>query len=45
MTIKCSSVILVQYYGEGYSAFVVMFEAEGAAVEADDLARDGKTNA
>ena len=45
MTIKCSSVILVQYYGEGYSAFFVMFEAEGAAVETDDLARDGKADA
>ena len=25
MTIKCSSVILVQYYGEGYSTFLVVF--------------------
>ena len=45
MTIKCSSVILVQYYGEGHPAFVVMFEAQGATVETDDLARDGKADA
>ena len=31
--------------GEGHPTFVVVFESEGAAVEADDLARDGKADA
>ena len=36
---------LLYHNGEGYTAFAVVFEAQGAAMEADDLARDGKADA
>ena len=36
---------LLHHYGKCHLAFVVVFEAQGAAVEADDLARDGEADA
>ena len=36
---------LLYHNGEGYTAFAVVFEAQGATVKAYYLARDGKADA
>ena len=37
--------LLLHHHSKCHPALVVVFEAQGAAVEADDLARDGKADA
>mgnify|MGYP003482379745 CR=1 FL=1 len=37
--------VLLHHNSKGHAAFVVVFEAEGAAVEAYDLARYGEADA
>ena len=36
---------LLHHYGKCHLAFLVVFEAEGATMEAEDLARDGEADA
>ena len=42
---KSNKLNLLHYDGEGHPTFVVVFQTQGAAVKADDLARDGKADA